>query len=75
MPGKANRNIWLVLDSHILCSGSHHILGFGLTPPAGDRLSEPDVCRRQILTYKGIQYTENDPNTGRIKIFIMAVDP
>ena len=37
----------------------------------GDRLymSESDVCRRQILTYK------DGPRTGRIKTIIMTVDP
>ena len=32
-------------------------------------MSESDVCRRQILTYK------DGPRTERIKIFIMAEDP
>ena len=37
----------------------------------GDRYntSESDVWRRQIMTYK------DDARSGRIKIFIMAVDP
>ena len=36
-----------------------------------DRLymSESDVCKRQILTYK------DGRSTGRINIYIMAVDP
>ena len=31
--------------------------------------SEPDVYRRQILTYI------DDPRAERIKVFLMAVDP
>ena len=32
-------------------------------------MSEYDVCRRQILTYK------DDPRAERVKIFVMTVDP
>ena len=61
---KHYRLIWKAVGRYCLNAGNVDPFS------AGDRLytSEPDICRRQILTYK------DDRRAERIKIYLMAVD-